>query len=168
LACVGCWPFRVEDIDEAIAGRKVVSVGDGRVMLNCWVGGTGFLMKQEAVEAAGLLDEGESFPAYCVRLCKLGFRHGWRWPVIAMGNFDDPRDENAGIRTDADFAARPSLSMKSHGVHGVADLIAYTRKLALDVQKADPDWRRHVGWRGKLHNVGRRVRRARARLLSHA
>src|SRR5690606_19100554 len=67
LGVIGCWSFLKEDVDESLAEKKVRTFGAGhRIMENCWVAGTGYMMKRACFERLGPIREGQSFPQYCI------------------------------------------------------------------------------------------------------
>ena len=45
---IGCWRFPDEDFRPKIANRKIISFNNGhKLMQNCWIEGSGYLMKRE-------------------------------------------------------------------------------------------------------------------------
>ena len=52
------------DIDITLAERKILNFGKHSLLQNCWVGGSGYLMRRECVEQQGLLEQNKSFSYY--------------------------------------------------------------------------------------------------------
>ena len=158
---IGCWPFMPEDVVPELADRKVERLPGGHaVMRNCWVGGTGFVMKRQCVRRNGPLRRGQSFPNYCIHLAADGWKNGWYWPPLVMPNMDDPRSPLTMMRTEADFQACRSLSAQRCGV---TSLEAFRRRqplLARHVQEAVLDPFAHLSRGGRLRHLFRRMRRA--------
>ncbi|MHC4428705.1 MAG: glycosyltransferase, partial [Planctomycetota bacterium] len=62
LGVVGCWRFQDEDFVPRLARRKIVDLpGAHRLLRNCWVEGSGYLMKRACVRRLGTLRPGWSF-----------------------------------------------------------------------------------------------------------
>ena len=163
LGVLGCWSFLEQDVVPAEAERKVRSFGGHRIMLNCWIAGTGYLMKRRCAEELGPIQEGQSFPQYCIQLALRGWIHGWPYPFTYMENLDDPRHPLTRLKTDEDFRIGVGLSAGEFGVRNLEDLRKLQPRIALEVQRANPDPRCYVGWRGRLRQVAKKVRRFRRR-----
>jgi glycosyltransferase involved in cell wall biosynthesis len=158
---LGCWRFQDEDFEPRLAERKIRELAGGhRVMTNCWVEGSGYLMKRRCVQQAGLLRPGETFTQYCVRLASAGWINGWYYPFIRQEHMDDPRALHSLIKSDADLQHHLPLSAINSGVKTVEQWTAQLRRSARIVQSASPNPRVHTGWRRKLRTAGMKVRRA--------
>ena len=63
LGVVGCWRFPPEDFRPELAASKIETfAARHRMLRNCWVEGSGFLMKRECVVSVGLLPGGDGLP----------------------------------------------------------------------------------------------------------
>lgn len=153
---LGCWRFLDEDYNEALAARKIQSFGNHRLMRNCWVEGSGYLMKREMVDKLGPLKEGESFPSYCIRAATQGFLHGWYFPFLFQEHMDDPRVPHSGIKSDADFQRLRPLSAETFDIHSREEWIKRLRYSAWSLQAISYNPKDHVGWRA---NLRRRINR---------
>jgi hypothetical protein len=69
-------------------------------MRNCWVEGSGYLIKRAVVDEFGPLREGESFSTYCTRAAAAGRVNGWYY-LLYQEHMDDPHP-NTAIRSDED------------------------------------------------------------------
>ncbi len=157
LGAIGCWVFAAEDFDAERAAWKLQDLGGARVMRNCWIQGSGYLMKRRCVEELGPLPEGVSFTIYLKRLASRGWIHGWLTPLLLMDHMDDPRSPNTLMKSGADFERYRPLSAVRFGAMDVDARIEQIRRFARDIHDASIDPRDHVGWRPWL-------RRARARI----
>jgi GT2 family glycosyltransferase len=158
---LGSWRFQDEDFAPKLAARKICEFAGGhRIMMNCWVEGSGYLMKRACVEQAGLLRPAETFTQYCVRLASAGWINGWYYPFIRQEHMDDPRAPHSLIKGDADLQDHLPLSAANSGVKTVEQWTAQLRRSARIVQSASPDPRAHTGWRRKVRTAGMKVRRA--------
>lgn len=156
LGVIGCWSFLPQDHVPELAQRKVRDVGRGQfIMQNCWIAGTGYVMKRNCYHALGPIQEGQSFPQYCIQLALRGWIHGWPYPFVAMENLDDPRHPLTQLKTEEDFQAGKGLSARQFGVKTLDDLRARQRTIALELQQASLDPRDYVGWRRRFLRLRR-------------
>jgi glycosyltransferase involved in cell wall biosynthesis len=159
LGVLGCWSFLEQDVVPRVAERKVRDVGNGqRIMQNCWVAGTGYVMKRQCCGELGQIREGQSFPNYCIELALRGWIHGWPYPFVYMENLDDPRHPLTRLKTESDFHAGKGLSAVQFGVRSLDELRNRQRLIAMELQEASINPRAYVGWRGRLHRVARKFR----------
>jgi hypothetical protein len=156
LGVLGCWSFLEQDVVPTLAEAKVRAFGRHRVMQNCWVAGTGYLMKRRCFEEMGPLQEGQSFPQYCIQLALRGWIHGWPYPFVYMENLDDPRHPLTRLKTEEDFRVGRGLSAKQFQVRSLQELRDRQRLIALELQEASTDPRDYVGWRGRFHRAVKR------------
>lgn len=161
LGVVGCWRFQKEDFVPSLAERKIRAIGGGhKILENCWVEGSGYLMKRACVKRAGLIREGESFTSYCVRLALDGWINGWYYPFLEQEHMDDPRAPHSLLKSDADLAAYLPLSAKKSGVTSIEQWTEQLRHSARIVQAASTDPRAHTGWRRRIRSIANRIRMA--------
>jgi hypothetical protein len=158
LGVIGCWSFRPEDHQPDVAERKVQTLAGGHaVMRNCWVAGTGHLIRRACVEELGPIREGQTFTSYCVELAARGWINGWYYPFVYMENMDDPRSAYTMLRTEEDFAASRGLSAQRFGI---TTLEQYRRRqpvLAAELQRISYDPRHYRGWQGRMRRALKRV-----------
>lgn len=153
---LGCWRFRPEDFRPAIARPKIVEFAGGhRILRNCWIEGSGFLMKRACADTLGLLPSGAGFARYCVHLAAAGWTHGWYFPFLYQEHMDDPRSPwwlpQPDSRTDP----------RANSARACQEHVRVIRARAFYVQRAGLDCRHYKGWRAQL----RRPRYAVARWL---
>jgi GT2 family glycosyltransferase len=157
---VGCWHFPLEDFDSALASWKIHEYsGDHALMVNHWIGGSGYLMKRGCVEAEGLLGEKDTFTDYCVRIASHGWVNGWRYPLIIQDHMDDPRSPNCGLITSEDFGARRPLSTRWRGIESIDEWDQELRREARRLQQASIDIKDYQGLRFFRRRVGSALRR---------
>ena len=160
FGAIGCWRFLEEDFDPKLATPKIATFAGGHQLLrNHWVQGSGYLLPRTMVNRAGLLQQGQSFPQYCLALARLGAINGWAYPFIREDNMDDPRSPNTLFKTDEDFLRRMPLTAQKLGIRTVQDWAQQEHESALAVQRASLDLRQYSGWRAKRQGVNRRVKR---------
>lgn len=160
LGVLGCWPFMPEDVVPELVEKKLINLpAGGQVMQNCWVGGTGFVMKSECIRKHGPQRQGQTFPNYCVHLAAAGWINGWFYPFIYMPNLDDPRCDGTLLKTEADLASGAGLSARRAGVKSIRELRERQTKLAHQIQLASVDPKLYVGWRAKLRNAVKPIRK---------
>lgn len=136
---IACWHFPPEDFEESWARKKIVRYGEHRLMRNCWVCGSGYLMKRPMVEELGLLGNRESFSDYCLRGARAGYIHGWYYPFLYQAHLDDPRWGQAEFQTEADFLNQRPLSAQSFGIGSRREWIARLRSSARMLQRCSFD-----------------------------
>ena len=157
LGVIGCWRFYDEDYVPRLAEKKLRMLKGGhRLLANCWVQGSGYVMRRNVIRQLGSLTE--SFPAYCIRAALAGWQNGWYFPFIHEEHMDDPRSPFCEIKTDAEFMAQRPLSAINDNVTTLAQWAARVKHMARLVQEASPDPRDHVGWRRRLRAGLRRLR----------
>lgn len=161
LGIIGCWRFYEEDFVPDLAEKKITSLGGGhQLMRNCWVQGSGYLMKRGCVEEAGLLRDNETFTDYSIRLALGGWQNGWYYPFIHEEHMDDPRSAFCGIKTEHDFQRSKPLSAINDRVRSLAEWAARVQYTARSVQEASPNPLHHTGWRGRVRRIQKRLLRA--------
>jgi len=129
---LGCWRFLEEDFIPEMAFKKIKKFDGGhRLLVNCWVEGSGYLMKRACVESVGLLNLKKdkkyswiknavigiknlymqnTFNDYCIEIARRGWVNGWYYPFLYQEHMDDPRVPHTGLLTDEDFAKYMPLS----------------------------------------------------------
>lgn len=155
---IGCWRFPDEDFVPSLANKKIFEFAGGHsLMRNCWVEGSGYLMKRACVKALGPLKAGQSFPNYCIEVAKLGYINGWYYPFLYQNHFDDPRSEYSQLKADSDIETWAPLSAIRNGVKTVKDWQDQLQRSALLLQRVPYDPKYHSGWRAKLAKVQGRL-----------
>ncbi|MGC1274997.1 MAG: glycosyltransferase family A protein [Planctomycetaceae bacterium] len=158
---LGCWRFPDEDFQSEVASRKIKAFSGGhRVMQNCWVEGSGYLMRRQCVTENGLLKEGTSFSRYCIELARRGWTNGWYYPFLYQEHMDDPCSGHCELKRDEDLLRSPPLMAQRWGVRSISEWRNCFREEALYLQSASPDPRTYVGWRRKLGTVRKRLESA--------
>jgi hypothetical protein len=157
---LGCWRFLDEDFDERLAQRKIQAFGRHRIMRNCWVEGSGYLMKREVVRRIGLLRD-ESFTSYCTRAAAAGFVNGWYFPFLYQEHMDDPRVPHSAMRTEEDFHRLAPLSARTFKINTRQAWIDRLRYSAWTLQACSYDPRHYLGWRAKLRRATNKLLRLR-------
>ncbi len=56
--------------------------GGDRLMRECWIERSGYLMKRQCVEQSGLLPNRRSFTGYCISLARSRCIHSWYCPLL--------------------------------------------------------------------------------------
>ncbi len=137
---LGCWRFMDEDFEYDRAAWKIRTYQGGyRVLQNCWVEGSGYLMKRECLRDLGLLKGNMSFTQYCKRLAARGWINGWLYPFVRQEHMDDPRSTHCALKSDADLLRQQPLTAKRLGIRTLEDWVREIRQSALDVQSASLD-----------------------------
>jgi GT2 family glycosyltransferase len=152
---IGCWRFLDEDFVPEIAKRKIQSFGSHQIMRNCWVEGSGYLMKRAVIDKVGFLLEDESFTGYCTRAAAAGFVNGWYYPFLYQEHMDDPRVPNTGIVSEEAFKQLRPLSASTFRIETREDWIKRLKYSAWSLQACSFNPRDYLGWhasfRRRLH-----------------
>lgn len=156
---LGSWPFRAEDLRPELMEAKSITEGGQKIMLNPWVGGSGYVMKRACVDRCGLLRENEGFTRYCMRVARAGWYNGWPLPMIVMDHMDDPRSEHTVFKSDEDVVNFRGLTVGRRGISTLDALTARVKEAALELQTCSSDWRDYIGWRAKTKRILRRITR---------
>lgn len=149
---IGCWRFLKEDFNENVAKKKIFTNGKHKIMRNCFVEGSGYLMKAKIIKEIGVLKFGESFTDYCIRAAKRGYINGWYYPFLYQEHMDDPRSFNSGIKNDNDFKRLMPLSARNYKIQNKEEWINRLKKSAFDLQAYSYDPNDYVGIRAQLKN----------------
>jgi len=147
---LGCWRFLPEDFNEEMAMKKIQSFRGHKIMRNCWIEGSGYLMKRVIIKKIGYLRPKESFTTYCIRAAAKGFINGWYYPFLYQEHMDDPRAEHTGIRTETDFQRLKPLSAINFKIETREAWDERLRKSAQRLQAYSFDHRDHIGFRAKI------------------
>jgi len=147
---LGCWRFPPEDFDLRNASRKIHSFGPHMVLRNCWVEGSGYLMKRKVIDDIGPLKRGETFTTWCLRAAAKGYILGWYYPFLYQEHMDDPRAEHTGIRTDEDLKRLLPLSAAQYGTTTKEDWVKRIRRTAGRLQEYSLDPYDFIGIRARL------------------
>lgn len=147
---VGCWRFLPEDFNVSKATRKIHSFGAHMILRNCWIEGSGYLMKRRVVDEIGALRPRETFTTWCIRAAAKGYVIGWYYPFLYQEHMDDPRAEHTGIRTDEDLRRLLPLSAQQYGVKTRDEWVKRLRGTAQKLQEYSLDPYDFIGLRSKL------------------
>jgi hypothetical protein len=156
---LGCWRFLEDDFNIELARPKMRTFPNGySVLLNCWVEGSGYIMKRKCVDREGLLKNNQSFTNYCIRLNAKGWTNGWYYPLIIQEHMDDPRAEHTLLKSDEDLMTYLPLSARRSGVTTLAQWQAQLLRSARIAQDAPYDPGYFIGWRARLRRTMSRVK----------
>jgi GT2 family glycosyltransferase len=147
---LGTWRFPDEDFIPELAQKKIQTFGSHQLLRNCWVEGSGYLMKREVIQRLGLIRENESFTGYCNRAAAAGFINGWYFPFLYQEHMDDPRAPHTGIKSDEDFHRLQPLSAKTFKVMTRETWTRKLKDLAWTLQVCSYDPKDYVGARAML------------------
>jgi glycosyltransferase involved in cell wall biosynthesis len=137
IGVVGTWRFYDEDFDPAAAMRKVQRLPNGeRIMRNHWVQGSGYLAKRRVVQDIGAIRDDESFPDWCLRAAKAGYKNGWKFPFVGEEHMDDPRSPHTMFVDEDAFTEYRPLHAQLAGLHNLSDWTLEQHREALIVQRA--------------------------------
>jgi len=159
LGVVACWHFMPEDFQPELAGNKITCLGKHRLLQNCWVGGSGYLMKGNIPREIGLIRRREGFTRYCCRIAKAGYVNGWYFPLLYQEHMDDPRAEHTGIHSDNEFAMNLPLSAQNSGRYTIQEWVRGIKRNAERVQRATIDPDEYIGWRARAKRARRKIQR---------
>ena len=162
FGAISCWHFPPEDLVPELARKKVRTFGRHQIMANCWIGGSGYLLKRHCVEQQGMILEGKNFTDYTLSLAVKGWVNGWYWPFLYQDHLDDPRSAHTALKTQADFEQGVPLSARTFGCDSIEAWCDRLRAEARMLQEISPDPWQHSGWRPKVRHM---VGRVKARLL---
>lgn len=131
---LGCWHYLPEDFSEKDAHRKIQSFSNHKIMRNCWVGGSGYLMKKAVLKKIGYLKQNESFTQYCIRAALKGFINGWYYPFLYQDHMDDPRSKYTAIKSDKDLEKVSPLTANAFNVNSIDDWLFFLKENAYRLQ----------------------------------
>ncbi len=156
---IGCWRFPEEDFVPESANKKIEQFnGKHKLMQNCWVEGSGYLMKRQCLEVNGLLKPEQSFTDYCVKLAAKGWVNGWYYPFLYQEHMDDPRSPNTLLKSDDDFKRYMPLTAINFGLSNIEQWLQFLRKDALKSQTATCDPKYYSPLRAKIRRVLKKIR----------
>ena len=142
---LACWHFLQEDFKYEKAKRKIVKYNGHQIMRNCWVPGSGYLMKRSVIKELGILRQKESFTDYCIRAAAKKYINGWYYPLVLQENLDDPRTPNTGIKTEEDFLRLIPLSARTFKIKNREQLIERCKISSQMLQEYSYDPKDYIG-----------------------
>lgn len=149
---IGSWRFYPDDNDPSLIQKKIKTRDNESIFLNCWVQGSGYLMRRKLIEKMGPLKPTESFPRYCIRAAKKGYLNGFAHPFSFEDHFDDPRSSYSEIKTDEDMRQHMPLSAKQFKIDTVEDWITHNRREAQRLQNAPYEPSFYIGIGAKIRS----------------
>jgi glycosyltransferase involved in cell wall biosynthesis len=153
LGVVGCWHFMPEDTTEEQVAPKVVRLNGLRLFRNCWIGGSGYIMKRAAQAGQGPLRQGQSWPQYVLELSARGWINGWYYPFLYQEHMDDPRSQYTLFKSDEDVRQMAGLTAKQRGITTLASLLARQQVAVQEILDACTDPKQFVGWRRRINQL---------------
>lgn len=160
LGVLACWPFLEADFMPEVVGRKLLDFESGaQVLPSPRIGGSAYLMKRNCLFGRGMPRDHESFDAYCQRLARDGWLHGWPFPFVTEQRLDDPSCSASCVHTDRDLLGCVPPTPDWPRASGVDDWARQWRLWARRVQYESGNPRRSVGWRSWPKRLARLVRR---------
>lgn len=147
---LGCWRFMPEDLNVAKASKKIHAFGPHMLLRNCWVEGSGYLLKSKIIDEIGPLRPKETFTTWCVRAAARGYINGWYYPFMYQEHMDDPRAEHTGIKTDEDLLELLPLSAAQNGIRTKDEWVAKLKSSAARLQEYSLDPYDFIGLKPKL------------------
>lgn len=155
---IGCWHYPEEDFVPELANKKTREfTGGHRLMQNCWIGGSGYLMKRACLEVNGLLENDKTFTKYCIELALKRWINGWYYPFLYQEHMDDPRSPNTLLKSDDDLKRYLPLTAGNFGVSSLDEWLQWLRDDAVRLQAANINPKHYIGWRGRLRRIRRRI-----------
>ena len=155
---IGCWRFPEDDFQPNNAHKKIIEYNGGhKIMRNCWIEGSGYLMKRECYNKLGNLKV--SFSEYCIQLANIGFINGWYYPFLYQEHFDDPRSQHTLLKEDKDILQYAPLSAIKNGVTSICAWQSQLIRSAIFLQKASYNPKYYSGWRKKLKGLRIKAKR---------
>jgi len=159
FGAIGCWRFPEQDTVMEIASKKIQEFAGGhKIMRNCWVEGSGYLMKRECINQCGVLKEGQSWVQYNIEIAAAGWINGWYFPFLYQDHMDDPLSPNTLLKTDADLQKYMPLSAEKNGTLTLKEWDALNRRAARQMQECSFNPSHYRGWRKKWKGLKRRAR----------
>lgn len=147
---LGCWRFQPEDFTPEKALKKIVSYGPHTLLRNCWVEGSGYLLKRRIIDEIGCLRPNETFTTWCIRAETKGYINGWYYPFLYQEHMDDPRAGHTSIKTDEDLMKLLPLSAAQYGVKTKEEWVSRLRDTAKRLQEYSLDPYDFIGMRSKI------------------
>jgi glycosyltransferase involved in cell wall biosynthesis len=142
---LGTWRFPDEDFAANLAVKKIQTFGAHKILRNCWVEGSGYLMKRSVIARAGFIRDNESFTTYCTRAAAAGFINGWYYPFLYQEHMDDPRAPHTEMKTEADFRRLLPLSAQTFKIKSREEWTNKLRQLARNLQTCSYDPKDYLG-----------------------
>lgn len=157
---IGCWHFMEDDFVPELARKKIHTFPGGhQLMRNCWLGGSGYLMKRRCFDEMGPLISQQNFTGYCIQLASRGYIHGWYYPFIYQEHLDDPRCPDSMLKNDTAMKKWAPLSAINNGVTTVQAWQAQLKRSAIFLQRAPYDPKYYTGWRKFIKQIKGRFKR---------
>ena len=147
---IGCWRFLPEDFNHSKAVKKIFSYNKHKIFRNCWIEGSGYLMKRRLLNELGYLRPDESFSHYCIRAAAKGYINGWYYPFMYQEHMDDPRTPHSNLSGDKEFLEQRPLSANTFGIQSRSQWIEWIKSDAQKIQESSINPYDHIGLRAKI------------------
>ncbi|MBN1806110.1 MAG: glycosyltransferase family 2 protein [Sedimentisphaerales bacterium] len=155
---LGCWHFPEEDFVPDVAKKKIKTFQrEHQIMQNCWVGGSGYIMKSRCARTIGVLRPKHSFTEYCIKLAAKGWINGWYYPFLYQEHMDDPRSPNTLLKSDNDLKKYLPLTAQNFGINTLEEWLQFLRNEAVVAQAANINPKHYVGWGSKLNRLSKKI-----------
>lgn len=166
LGMIGCWTFWPEDFERnrTAAERRMVRIGEHRIVQAAIIGGTGVLLRRDLAERyRDRSPNGRKFAIDRMALTLDGYISGWYFPLLWAEHMDDPRSEHCLMRRSEGLNGQAALTAKLRGFTDVQQYLGWIRA------DADQAMRQSVSaqvrrWRRQQSLLTRVVHRTKASL----
>lgn len=153
---IGCWHYKPEDFDESVATKKIFSYNGHKILRNCWIGGSGYIMSRKVLNTIGILKKNESFTTYCIRASAKGFINGWYYPFLFQEHMDDPRSVYFMFQNNDEFRSQRPLTAKNFEIDSIEEWKNRLKNSARTLQTCSLDPNDYIGIRPKFRRLAQR------------
>jgi hypothetical protein len=150
LGVIGCWHFFPGDAAEADLKYRIVDLKGHSLLRNCWIGGSGYLLKRSAQAQQGLLAKGKGWSHYVIRLSARGWLNGWYYPFLYQDHMDDPRSPHTQFKTDEDVRQKVGLTSRGLGVTTIEEALRVQEEGLREILTSSLNPHDYVGLRAKV------------------
>lgn len=151
---IGCCRILEDDFDYDLAKGKINEFSGGHKLLkNCWVQGSGYLLKREIVKQFGLLKPRQTFTDYCVNIASGGYVNGFYFPLIKERHLDDPREPGTLLVDDSSFKLHRPLTAINNDIQTVDSWITWIKNNCAYLQTVSADPRYFSPMNRKMRSI---------------
>jgi len=161
LGSLACWPFLLEDFDEAAASQKIISLNGHKVFRHPWTCGSGFILKRKTFLAIGPWRKGYKVGTtrYFLNLAIAGYINGWYYPLVMQEHMDDIKSKHSRFHhLPFKKAYKDAYGFKVKDIHGMKKYMRVRRAVIHNLMSEPYDPKYYCGWRVKVRNLLNKIR----------
>lgn len=154
LGVIACWHFSPDDFDYERAIHKIQRFGNHQILRHPWTCGTGLLIKKEAFNHFGPIQEKATTQYWC-RMAAAGYINGFYYPLVFQEHMDDPKSKHSRLKDEASYqsAKQVTFGINSPGQESLTGRLRWRQQVLDNLLDGPWDVKYYTGWRKKWRSI---------------